>query len=151
MRADMGGNSWTQAVMRERVTHRHVPVYVLPKDIMWTATATLTTCPATPAICYGRFFRAIPIYSALYRQGHNSPTEIERTSPRRGNAFFHNAKRSRDSCEISMQSDSVSKFAIKIFYHEYSSPISSYSNFINQFCRFFYSFLFYKCIYNISN
>lgn len=115
MRADMGGESRTQAAMRERVTHRHVPVYVLPKDIMRMATTTLTTCPATPAICYGRFFRAIPIYPALYRQGYNSPTEIERTSPRRVNAFLHNAERSRDSYQISMQSDSVSNFAIKIF------------------------------------
>lgn len=74
MRADMGGESRTQAAMRERVTHRHVPVYVLPKDIMRTATATLTTCPTAPAICYGRFFRAIPIYPALYRQGYPTGT-----------------------------------------------------------------------------
>lgn len=48
MRADMGGESRTQAAMRKRVTHRHVPVYVLPKDIMRTATATSTTVSRNP-------------------------------------------------------------------------------------------------------
>lgn len=79
MRADMGGESRTRAAMRERVTHRHVAVYVLPKDIMRTATATPTMCPATPAICYGRFFRAIPIYPGLTSPGeNNSPGGIQR-------------------------------------------------------------------------
>ena len=103
--------------MRERVTHRHVPVYVLPKDIMRTATATLTTYPATPAICYGRFFRAIPIYRALYHQGYNSPTEMERTLLYRTNTFFQqygkdHATRTRLACNQKAFQTLLSKFFI---------------------------------------
>jgi len=125
----MGGESRTQPAMRERVTHRHVPVYVLPKDIMRTATATLTTCPATPAICYGHFFRAIPIYPALYRQGYNSLTEIERTSLRRANTIFpttrkDHATRARLACnQIAFETLPSKFFIVNV------APVRLYSNF----------------------
>lgn len=52
----------TQAAMRERVTHRHVPgVYVLPKRHNTNCDMRLSTCPATtPPICRGRFLSQGP-------------------------------------------------------------------------------------------
>lgn len=134
MRADMGGESRTQAAMRKRVTHRHVPVYVLPKDIMRTTTATPTTVSRNPYNMLRTFLsRDSNLPGLVSPRKNNSPTKTAYPT----DAFFFPRCEKITRLAISqvgMQSDNF-KLCHPNFYHEYSVY-----KFISEFFHcFFYS------------
>lgn len=145
MRADMGGESRTQSAMRKRVTHRHVPVYVLPKDIMRTATATPTTVSRNPYNMLRTFLpRDSNLPGLVSPRKNNSP--IKTAYPTDAFFFFRDAKRSRDSrLAKSACNQIILNFAIKIFYLEYSANICK---FISESYELFLciGFLFYSLL-----
>lgn len=83
-----------QAAMRKRVTHRHVPVYVLPKDIMRTATASPTTVSRNPCNMLRTFLPCDSNLPGLVSpRKNNSPTKTAYSI----NAFFFETRKDHDS------------------------------------------------------
>jgi len=138
----MGGESRTQAAMRKRVTHRHVPVYVLPKDIMRTATATPSTVSRNPYNMLRTFLS----------HDSNLPGLV---SPRKNNSsiktayksthFFRDTKKSCDSPLTKLACNQIIFNFVKIrqsFYRNFYRPANLFWNPINCSISFFIIILY---------